>query len=206
MTRVTTRINMTMKRRTDSIVIGKFLGTALVLAFGFQGLVSGTVDVAFLYAAEPGMASQHSLMNEDSHRGSRTEGLAIIAAGEPILKPEKESDRSTIGKKPRRLIRRPSTGGPQSDSPQQVDQGHPSSAPVAVNQATPATKDSAAGMAKSAAGMRSVASPVSSGSSIATRSPASSAIVGASTASPVHRWARLDRVDRLQARVEVRRI
>lgn len=119
MTRVTTQIsmNMTMQRRTDSIVIAKSLGRALVLAFGFQGLVSGTVDVASLYAAEPGMGSQHSLMKADSHRGSRTEGLAIIAAGEPILKPEKESDRSKIGKKPRRLIRRPSTGGPQSESP-----------------------------------------------------------------------------------------
>lgn len=189
MTRITTQIsmNLRMQRRTDSIVIAKFLGTAFVPAFGFQGLVSGTVDVAVLYAAEPGMASQHSLMNADRHRGSRTEGLAIIATGNPILKPEKESDRSKIGKKPRRLIRRPSTGGPQAESPQQVDQGRPSSAPVAVDHATPAAKDSAAGMAKSLAGMSPDVPPVSSGSSISTRSsgvPASSAIAGASTASP----------------------
>ena len=180
-------MNMTMHRRTDSIVIAKSLGRAFVLAFGFQGLVLGTVDVAFLYAAEPGLASQHSLMKSDSHRGSRTEGLVINAAGEPILKPEKEPDRSKIGKKPRRLIRRPSAGGPQSESPQQVDQGRLSSAPVAVDQATPSTKDSSVGMAKSAANMSPVVPPVSSGGSISTMSPgmpASSAIAGASIASP----------------------
>jgi hypothetical protein len=75
-----------MQRRTDSIVIAKSLGTVLMLVFGFQGLVSGTVDVASLYAAETGTVSGHSLMK---------------AAGEPILKPEKESDRSKVGKKPR---------------------------------------------------------------------------------------------------------
>ena len=189
MTRVTTqvRMNMTMHRRTDFIVVAKSIGRALVLAFGFQGLVFGTVDVASLNAAESGMGSQHSLMKADSHQGSRTEGLAIIADGKPILKPEKESDRAKIGKKPRRLIRRPLSGGPQSESLQQADQGRPSSAPVVVDQGTPATKDSAAGMAKSAAGMSPVIPPISSGNSISTRSPgmpASSAIAGASTASP----------------------
>ena len=186
MTRATTHINMTMQRRTDSIVVGKSLGAALMLVFGFQGLVSGTVDVASLYAAETVTASGHSLMKSDSHRGSGTEGLATIAAAEPILKPEKESDRSKVGKKPRRLIRKPSAGGPQSESPQQADQGRPLSTPVAVDQATIATKDPSAGMAKPAAGMIPVAPPVSSGSSIATTSPgvpASSAIAGASTAS-----------------------
>ena len=198
-----------MQRRTDSIVIAKSLGRALVLAFGFQGLVSGTVDLASLNAAEPGMAFQHSLMKVDSHRGSRTEGLAIIAAGEPILKPEKESDRSKIGKKPRRLIRRPSTGGPQSESPQQVDQGRPSSAPVAVDQATPSTKDSAAGMAKSAASMSPVVPSVSSGGSISTMSPGCRRLrqsPGRQRHRQVHRWAGLDRVDHPQAGEEVRRI
>ena len=111
MTRVTTHINMTMQRRTDSIVVGKSLGAALMLVFGFQGLVSGTVDVASLYAAEIVTASGHSLMKSDSYRGSGTEGLATIAAAEPILKPEKESDRSKVAKKPRRLIRKPSAAG-----------------------------------------------------------------------------------------------
>ena len=189
MTRVTTqiRMNMTMHRRTGSIVIAKSIGRAFVLAFGFQGLVLGMVDVTFLYAAEPGLASQHSLMKADSHRSSRTEGLVINAAGEPILKPEKEADRSKIGKKPRRLIRRPSTGVPQSESPQQVDQGRPSSAQVAIDQTTPSTKDLASGMAKSAASMSPVVPPGSSGGSISTMSsgvPASSAIAGTSIASP----------------------
>jgi len=187
MTRVTTRINMTMPRRTDSIVIAKSLGRVLVLAFGIQGLVSGTVDVASLHAAETVAASGNLLMKSDSHRGSYSEGRATIAAADSILKPEKESDRLKVGKKPRRLIRKPSAGGPQSESPQQADQGRPSSAPAAVDQATLATKDSAAGMAKSAAGMSPVAPPVSSGSSTSTRSPgvpASSAIAGAAAASP----------------------
>ena len=108
MTRVTTQLNMTMQRRTDSIVIAKFLGMALMLVLGFQGLVSGTGDVAPLYAAETGTVSGHSLME---------------AAGELILKPEKESDRSKVGKKPRRLIRKPSASVPQSEASQQTDQG-----------------------------------------------------------------------------------
>ena len=191
MTHGTTQINMnmtmTVRGRTDSVVLTKSLGTVLMLVFGFLGLVSGTVDVAPLYAAETGAASGHLLMKFDSHRGSRTKGLVTIAAAEPILKPEKGSDRSRVGMKPRRLIRKPSTGGAQSESPQQADQGRPSSAPVAVEQATPTTKDSAAGMAKSAAGMSPVAPPTSSGSSISTTSPgvpASSAFTGAAAASP----------------------
>lgn len=187
MTRVTIPINMTMPRRTDAIVIGKSLGAALVLAFGYQGLVSGTFDVASLYAAETGMAFGHSLMKADSHRSSSTEGFATIVAGEPILKQEKESDRSKVGKKPRRLIRKPSAGGPQSESPQQPVQGGPLSTPVTVDQATPATKDSAAGMAKSAAGMSPIVPPVSSGTSLATTSPGvpvSSAVAGTAAASP----------------------
>jgi len=187
MTRVTTRIHMTTQRWTDSFFIAQSLGTALVLAFGFQGLVFNTMDVATLYAAETGMASGHSLIKADSHRGSRAEGLAAIDAAEPILKPEKEPDRSKVGKKPRRLIRKPSVGGPQSESPQQPVQSGLISTPVAVDQATPATKDSTAGMAKSTAGMNPTAPPVPPGSSISTTSqrvPTSSAIAGASTASP----------------------
>lgn len=111
MTRLATHVKITMQCRTNSIAIGKSLGAALVLAFGFQGLVSGSVDVASLYAAETVTASGNSLMKSVSHRGSRAEGLATIAAAEPILKPEKESNRSKVGKKPRRLIRKPSTGG-----------------------------------------------------------------------------------------------
>jgi hypothetical protein len=186
MTRVRTRIHMTMPRRTDSIAIAKSLGTVLILAFGLQGLVFGTVDVASLYAVETVTASGNLLMKSDSHRGSRLEGLATIAAAELLLKPEKESDRLKVGKKPRRLIRKPSTGGPQSESPQQADQSRSSSAPSPVDQATPVTKDSVAGMAKSAAGMSPAAPPVSSGSSISTTSPgvpAFSAIAGAPTAS-----------------------
>lgn len=189
MTRVTTQINMnmTMHRRTDSICLAKSLTTALMLVFGFWGPLSGTVDVESLYAAETVTASGHSLIKKDTPPSNRTEGLATIAATEPILKPEKESDRLKVGKKPRKLIRKPSTGGPQSDSPQQADQGRPSSAPATVNQMTSATKDSVAGMAKSAAGMSSVATPISSGNSNSTRLPgvpASSAIAGASSASP----------------------
>ena len=85
MTRVTTHINMTMQRQTDSIVVGKSLGASLLLVFGFRGLVSGTVDVASLYAAEIVTASGHSLMKSDSYRGSGTEGLATIAARNPSL-------------------------------------------------------------------------------------------------------------------------
>jgi hypothetical protein len=48
-----------------------------MLVFGFQGLVSGTVDVASLYAAEIVTASGHSLMKSDSYRGSGTEGEGV---------------------------------------------------------------------------------------------------------------------------------
>ena len=189
MTRVTTRriMNMSGQSRTVSIYISKSLGTALMLVFGLQGLVFGTVDVAPLYAAETGMVPGHSLMKSDSHRGSGTEGLVTIAVGEPRLKLEMKSDPVNVGKKPRRLIQKPSAGASQSESSQQADQDRPSSAPVAVDQRTPETKDSTAGMAKSAAGMSSVPPPVNSGSSIATTSPgmpASSAIAGAAAASP----------------------
>ena len=189
MTRVTTRriMNMSGQPRTVSIYISKSLGTALMLVFGLQGLVFGAIDVAPLYAAETGMVPGHSLMKSDSHRGSGTEGLVTIAVGEPRLKLEMKSDPFNAGKKPRRLIQKPSAGASQSESSQRADQDRPSSAPVAVDQRTPETKDSTAGMAKSAAGMSSVPPPVNSGSSIATTSPgmpASSAIAGAAAASP----------------------
>ena len=187
MTRVPTRINMTMPGRTDSIYIAKSLETVLMPAFGLQGLVFGMVDVTSLNAAETIAASGNLLMKSDSHRGSGLEGLSTIAAADPILKPEKGSDRLKVGKKLRRLIRKPSAGGPQSESPHQADQGRPSSVPSPVDQATPVTKDSMAGMAKSAAGMSQITAPISSGSSISTRAagvPASSAIAGGVTASP----------------------
>ncbi len=189
MTRVTTRriMNMTGQPRTESIHISKSLGTALMLVFGLQGLVFGAIDVAPLYAAETGMVSGHSLMKSDSHRGSGTEGLVTIAVGEPRLKLEMKSDPLNAGKKPRRLIQKPSAGASQSESSQPVVQSRSSSAPVAVDQRTPETKDSTAGMAKSAAGMSSAPPPVNSGSSVATTSPgmpASLAIAGAAAASP----------------------
>ena len=125
-------------------------------------------------------------MKSHNGQGSRTEGFAAISGAEPILKSGKESGGSKIGNKPRRLIRKSLAEGPQSESPQQADQGRPSSMPVAGDQATPATTDSLAGMDKSAAGMSPVTPPISSGNSISTRSPgmpASSAIAGAAAAS-----------------------
>jgi len=87
MTRVTTQINMnmTMHRRTDSIGLVRFLTAALMLVFGFRGPLSGTVDVESLYAAETVTVSGHSLMKKDTQPSNRTEGLATIAAAEPIL-------------------------------------------------------------------------------------------------------------------------
>ena len=64
-----------------------------MLVFGFQGLDCATMTVASLYAAETVTASGNVLMKSDSHRGSRPEGIATIAAGSSLLKPEKESDR-----------------------------------------------------------------------------------------------------------------
>ncbi len=187
MTRVTNRINMMMQCRTSSFDTKKSLRTILMLVFGFQVLLPGMVDVASLNAAETVTASGSSSMKSHNGQGSRTEGLLAISAAEPILKSGKESGGSKIGNKPRRLIRKSLAEGPQSESPQQADQGRPSSTPVAVDQATSATKDSAAGTAKSAEGMSPIASPISSGSSMTSRSPgvpASSAIAGAAAASP----------------------
>lgn len=158
-----------------------------MLVFGFQGFDSGTMNVTSLYASETATASGNSLKKSDSHRGSRIEGLAAIAAAEPILKPEKESDRSKIERKLRSLIRKPLPDDPPSELPQQADQGRSLNTPVAADQATLAIKDSAAGMAKSAASMSPVAPPISSGSSISTispRVPASSAIAGAAASPP----------------------
>jgi len=157
-----------------------------MLVFGFQVLLPGMVDVASLNAAETVTASGSSSMKSHNGQGSRTEGFLAISAAEPILKSGKESGGSKIGNKPRRLIRKSLAEGPQSESPQQADQGRPSSMPMAGDQATTAITDSLAGMAKPAAGMSPVTPPISSGNSISTRSPgmpASSAIAGTASAS-----------------------
>jgi uncharacterized protein (DUF1800 family) len=187
MTRVTYRINTIMQSRTDSIVIRKSLGAALILVFGLQGFDSGAIDVASLYASEPTTAPGHSLIKSDSYNGSRAEGLTVTSTVEPILKLEKEPDRSKVGKKPRRLIRKSLPDEGQSEFPQQADQGRSLNAPMAVDHATPTTKDSAAGMAKSAIGTSSGAPPISSGNSLSNLSPGvpmSSAIAGITAASP----------------------
>jgi len=73
-------------------------------------------------------------MKSDSHRASRMEGLVANAAAEPRLKLEMmKSDPLSIGKKPRRLIRKPSSGASQSESPQQADEGRPLSMLPAVD-------------------------------------------------------------------------
>jgi uncharacterized protein (DUF1800 family) len=175
-----------MQRLTNSFVLKKSFAAAGVLVFGFQLLLFGTVDVVSLYAAETITASGSSLMKSDSGQGSRTEGFVAIVAAEPILKPGKEIDGSKIGKKPRRLIRKPLTEGSQAESSQQADQGRPSSMPPAGDQAASVTKNSSVETAKPAAGMISTASPISSGSAMSTRSPgmpASSAIAGTAAAS-----------------------
>ncbi len=178
---------MAMQSRTDSLVIRKSLGAALILVFGLQGFDSGAIDVASLYAAEITTAPGHSLIKSDSYSGSRAEGLAVIPTVEPILKLEKESDRSKVGKKPRRLIRKSLPDESQSEFPQQADQGRSLNAPMTADQAAPATKDSAAGVAKSAVGMSPGAPPMSSGNSASSISPGvpmSSAIAGIAASSP----------------------
>jgi uncharacterized protein (DUF1800 family) len=158
-----------------------------MLVIGFQGFDSGAIDVASLYASETATASGHSLIKSDSYSGSRAEGLAVIPTVEPILKLEKESDRSKVGKKPRRLIRKTLPDEAQSELPQQADLGRSLSAPMAVDHAPRTTKDSAAGMAKSAIGMNPGAPPISSGNSLSNLSPGvpmSSAIAGITAASP----------------------
>jgi hypothetical protein len=175
MTCITNRTNMVMQCRTSSFGTRKSLGTMLLLVFGFQVLLSGMVDIASLNAAETVTASGSSPMKSHNGQGSRTEGFVAISGAEPILKSGKESGGSKIGNKPRRLIRKSLAEGPQPESPQQADQGRPSSMPVAGDQATPPTTDSLAGMAKSAAGMSPVTPPISSGNSIFTRSPGMSA-------------------------------
>lgn len=188
MTRVTIQIHRTIQRRTDSIGILKSFGTALVLAFGIHGLAVGIVDVTSLYAAETSMASRRSLMKADSHGDRSTENLVTVATVEPTLKPEKDPDRSKAGKKPRRLIRKPSAGVSPRESPRQPAQGGlVSSTPVSVDQGTPTTKDSASGMVQSSAGVSQVAPLGSPGRSLTTTSPgvtASSAIAGATAALP----------------------
>jgi uncharacterized protein (DUF1800 family) len=139
----------------------KFLGAALILVFGLEGLVSGMADIAPLYAAETITPSVDSPMRSE-----------IFTAG-------KELDRLKAAKKPRRLIRKPLPHEPQSKSSQLVDRGRPSKTPAAADQGISSAKDSA----EAAAGM----SPIMSGSSISNRSPGapgSSAIAGASMASP----------------------
>ena len=187
MTRATNRTPVIMQCPTRSFVLRTSLGARLLLVFGFQVFLSGTVDVAPLYAAEIVTASGIVSMKSDNGQGSRTEGLVAVSAAEPILKPGRESDGSKIGKKPRRLIRKPLVEGLQSESPLPADQGRPPSAPATGDQAASATKGSLAEMAKSGSGTSSVAPPASSGSSVSTTLrgiSASSAIAGASTASP----------------------
>jgi len=187
MTRVVAQGSMkrTRRRQIESIRITKSFGTAVVLAFGFHGLVSGVVGVTSLYASETVTESGHSLMKSDGNRNN--EGLATIAGTKPSLKSGMKSDSSNIGKKPRTLIRKPSSGGSQTESPQQADQSRPSSTPLGVDQAQSATKDSESAVARSGAGMSSVVPQALSGSSVATTSPgipAAAAIAGAVTASP----------------------
>lgn len=158
-----------------------------MLVCGFQGFDHATMNVASLYAAETVAASGTVLMKSDSHRGSRPEGMATIAAANSLLKPEKESDRLKNGKKHRSLIRKPLQDDPPADIPQQADQGRSLNTPVAADQATLANKDSAAGMAKSQGSMSSAVPPISTGSSMSTispRVPASSAIAGGAASSP----------------------
>ena len=81
-------------------------------------------------------------MKSDSHRDSRMEGLVSNTAAEPRLKLElMKPDSLNIGKKPRRLIRKPSSDAPQPESPQQADEGRSSSPPLAVDQTKSAIKD-----------------------------------------------------------------
>jgi hypothetical protein len=190
MTRGTTQLNRNMATQsgTSSNRISKSFGMALILVFGFQGLVFGTGHVAPLFAAETSTTSGFSLMKSDSHRASRMEGLVPNTEAEPRLKLEMmKSDLLNIGKKPRRLIRKPSSGAPQSGSPQQADEGRSSSQTVAVDQTKSSTKDPVSAMAKSGADMSPFAPPVLSGSSVATTSlgmSAASSITGAAVASP----------------------
>jgi uncharacterized protein (DUF1800 family) len=138
-----------------------------MLVFGFEGLVSGTVNVASLYAAETVTPSVDLPMRSE------------------IFKPGKELDRLKIVKKPRRLIRRPLPDDPPSRSPQPADRGRPANAPAAADHALSSGKDAASGMAKPAAGTSPGVSLA--GSSLSNRSPGvsvSSAMAGASTASP----------------------
>lgn len=200
MTCITNRTNMVMQCRTSSFGTRKSLGTMLLLVFGFQVLLSGMVDIASLNAAETVTASGSSPMKSHNGQGSRTEGFVAISGAEPILKSGKESGGSKIGNKPRRLIRKSLAEGPQPESPQQADQGRPSSMPVAGDQATPATTDSLAGMDKSAAGMSPGTPPISSGNSISTRSP------GRPRHRLVHQRPLQGLVDRPQAGEEARRI
>ena len=175
----------TRRHQIESIRITTSFGTAVVLAFGFHGLVSGMVGVTSLYASEAVTESGHSLMKSDGNRNN--EGLAAIAGTKPSLKLGMKSDSSNVVRKPRTLIRKPSSGGSQTESPQQADQGRSSSTPLGVDQVQSATKDSESAVARSGAGMSSVAPPVLPGSSVATTSPgmaASSAIAGAATTSP----------------------
>ena len=178
-------MNRKRRRQTESIRITKSFGRALVLVFGFHGLVSGMVAVTSLYASEVVTESGHSVMKSDSNRNN--EGLATIAGTKPSLKLMMKSDSSNVGKKPWTLIRKPSSGGSQTESPQQADQSRPSNTPLGADQAPSATKDSESAVARSGTGMSSIVPPVLPGSSVATTSPgrpAASAFGGAAAASP----------------------
>lgn len=189
MTRVTTQRNMHGARRCriDPGHISKSYGAALMLALGFQGLLSGAVDVAPLYASKTVMGSGHSLIKSDAHRDPRVNGLGALPSVKSNLKPKMKPDGSTIGKKPRMLIRKPSSRRGQAESLQQTEQERPSSTPPAVEQTAVETTGSVAGMAKMGAGMSPGVSPALSGRSLATTAPsmpAASAITGAAAASP----------------------
>ena len=181
MTYVTTTITTTREYQVDAPFLASGLGTAFLLLLAVQGLVYW-VEVPLLSAAETALTSGHSLKKSDDRQVRRTEDITPVPAPGAVFTLDKESGRSKVEKKPRRLIRKPSAGLSPSETPQSVDQGRSSSMPVVVEPVSSERKESTAGMAPSAAGMNQISPGGSTGGSISTRSagmPAVSAVAGA---------------------------
>ena len=181
MTHVTTTITTNREYQVDAPFLASGLGMVFLLLLAVQGLVYWA-EVPSLSAAETGLTSSRSLKKSDNRQALRTEGVATVSAPGAVFTVDKESGRSKVEKKPRRLIRKPSAGSLPFEFPLPVDQSRSSSMPVAVDPISPERKDSTAGMAPPAASLNQVPSGVSPGGSISTRSTgmaAVSAVAGA---------------------------
>lgn len=175
MTHVIPTVTVAREYQPDVAFWASGIGTAFLLLLAAQGFVYWA-EVPSLSAAETGLTSSQALKKSDNRQARRTEDITSVPAPGAVFTADKESGRSKVEKKPRRLIRKPSAGSSPSESSQLVDQGRSSTMPVIVEPVSPESKDSIAGMASSAAGVTQIAPGVSTGGAISTRSTGMAAV------------------------------